>query len=40
MQLQNLQLRAAALQQQFKGLAGEELQQALAGGQGALGNEQ
>lgn len=29
-QLQNLQLRAAALQQQFKGLAGEELQQALA----------
>ena len=30
MQLQNLQLRAAALQQQFKGLAGEELQQALA----------
>jgi hypothetical protein len=35
-QLQNLQLRASALQQQFKDLSGDELQQALAGGQHAL----
>jgi hypothetical protein len=29
--LQNLQLRASALQQQFRGLTGDDLQQALAG---------
>jgi hypothetical protein len=29
--VQNLQLRAVALQQQFKGLTGDDLQQALAG---------